>query len=200
MWWVQTKCGGMRISIGLGSCWIGEEKWNLEVWKSSGVKREVGSAMLCGHWLWEWCSIDKQGRWLCIICDGDTEVCYWFLSIHFCFMGSHPVRAALWHWMLTKGLTWGGNWWLPGTWSLPGWTHKPFTSIVARIWRVFALTSCPAWLQHWGLFASSTVDGEILQGCWNSKLEELYGNDAITFSYSLKASLCKSLSGRHRIE
>lgn len=28
-----------------------------------------------------------------------------FLNTHFYFMDSHPVRATLWHWLLTKGLT-----------------------------------------------------------------------------------------------
>lgn len=28
-----------------------------------------------------------------------------FLNIPFYFMDSHPVRATLWHWMLTEGLT-----------------------------------------------------------------------------------------------
>lgn len=42
-------CGGVRISIGMGLCWIEEEKWNLEVWRSGDVKREEGSYVLCGH-------------------------------------------------------------------------------------------------------------------------------------------------------
>lgn len=131
---------------------------------------------------------------------GTQRFRYWFPKHPFLFHGLSSCQRTLWHWMLTEGLTWGGNWWLPETWSLPGWTHRPFTSMVTKTCGVFALSLCPAQLQRWGLFSSFTADGEISRSCWNSKLEELYGNDAITFSYSFKASLCKSLSGRHRIE
>lgn len=89
--------------IGLGSCWIEEEKWSLEVWKSSGIKGAqicvvdtgCGSGVLL---------TSREGDRVSFVMGTQRSVID-FLNIHFYVVDSHPIRATLWHWMLTEGLT-----------------------------------------------------------------------------------------------